>query len=42
MCVSVGGCIRIVRVGGCVWISSFRGSMLCYVIMYICFSVRGG
>ena len=26
MCVGVGGCIRCVRVGVCVWVSLFRGS----------------
>ena len=42
MCVGVGKCIRCGGVGGCVRISLFSGSILCSIIMYFCFSVRGG
>ena len=39
MCVGAG---RFIGSGGCVWVSSFRGSMVCLAITYTCFSVRGG
>ena len=42
MCIGVCGCIGCVRVGGCVWVSLFSGSILCPVVMYYYFSVRGG
>ena len=42
MCAGLVKCVRCGGVGGRVRISMFSDSMLCSIIMYFCFYVRGG